>query len=51
MCAIGSAGVFDLQLMFEEGDIAKYLKNGMNYLKRAVGDNVEDMQKRYQRTG
>ena len=45
-CAIGSAGVYDLPLMFEEGDIAKYLKNGMNYLKRAVGDNVEDMQKR-----
>ena len=45
-CAIGSVGVYDLPLVFEEGNIAKYVKHGMDYLKRAVGDNVEDMQNR-----
>jgi len=45
-CAIGSAGIYDLPLWLEKGDIANYLKNGMNYLTRAVGDNVEDLQRR-----
>lgn len=35
-CAIGNAGVYDLELMFEEGDIQKY-DAGMSYLKRVLG--------------
>jgi len=45
-CAIGSAGVYDLPMMLEEGDIANYSKSGLAYLKDAVGDNIDDLRKR-----
>jgi len=45
-CAIGSAGVYDLPLMFEEGNIANRLKYGIAYLKEAVGEDIEDMKAR-----
>jgi len=45
-CAIGSMGVYDLSMMFEKGDIPNYLKNGLAYLKEAVGDNIDDMKRR-----
>ena len=45
-CAIGSAGVYDLPLMFVEGNIPNYLKNGLAYLKEAVGDNIDDLKSR-----
>lgn len=44
-CAIGPAGVYDLELLFESGDIRRTLR-GVNYLKTAVGDNKADLQSR-----
>lgn len=35
-CAIGNAGIYDLEMMFDEGDIRKR-KSGMSYLKRVLG--------------
>lgn len=35
-CAIGNAGIYDLELMFEEGDIQKR-KAGLSYLKKVLG--------------
>ena len=35
-CAIGYAGVYDLNLMFEEGDIS-WNSAGINYLEKALG--------------
>ncbi len=40
-CAIGSAGVYNLPMMFKEGDIASR-KNGVAYLKDALGDDLSD---------
>jgi dipeptidyl aminopeptidase/acylaminoacyl peptidase len=45
-CAIGYAGVYDLPMMFEKGNIAKYLINGLAYLESAVGKDVDDMKNR-----
>jgi len=45
-CAIGSAGVYDLPLMFEEGNIPNRLINGIAYLKEAVGEDLEDIKSR-----
>jgi len=45
-CAIGSAGVYDLPLMFEEGDIPNRLKAGLAYLREAVGEDVADLKSR-----
>lgn len=45
-CAIGSVGVYDLPMMFKEGDIPNYSKSGLAYLKDAVGDNTDDLRKR-----
>jgi dipeptidyl aminopeptidase/acylaminoacyl peptidase len=44
-CAIGMAGVYDLPLMFEKGDI-KDLDRGVRYLKEAVGTDENDMRQR-----
>lgn len=44
-CAVGLAGVYDLELMFEAGDIRRTL-SGVNYLKMAVGDNKDDLRSR-----
>jgi len=35
-CAVGYAGVYDLNLMFEEGDIS-WSSAGINYLEQALG--------------
>jgi len=35
-CAIGNAGIYDLELMFEEGDIQKR-SAGLSYLKEVLG--------------
>ncbi|QBF83360.1 S9 family peptidase [Shewanella maritima] len=37
-CAVGFAGVYDLELMFEEGDIADR-RSGVSYLKGALGED------------
>lgn len=39
-CAIGNAGIYDLELMFEEGDIRKH-KIGKTYLKKVLGTDKE----------
>jgi dipeptidyl aminopeptidase/acylaminoacyl peptidase len=44
-CAIGMAGVYDLPLMFDKGDI-QTLERGVNYLREAVGTDAEDMRQR-----
>lgn len=35
-CAVANAGIYDLELMFEEGDTHK-VKSGMSYLKKVLG--------------
>ncbi len=42
-CAIANAGIYDLQLMFEKGDIPA-LRLGRSYLKNVLGDDVEALQ-------
>ncbi|NKF52771.1 S9 family peptidase [Shewanella sp. WXL01] len=37
-CAVGFAGVYDLELMFEEGDVADR-RSGMSYLKEVLGED------------
>ncbi len=37
-CAIGYAGVYDLEMLFTEGDIRKSA-SGINYLNKALGNN------------
>ncbi|WP_428848260.1 alpha/beta hydrolase family protein [Shewanella gelidimarina] len=37
-CAIGFAGVYDLPLMFEEGDV-QGRRSGLNYLKEVLGED------------
>jgi dipeptidyl aminopeptidase/acylaminoacyl peptidase len=44
-CAVGMAGVYDLPLMFEKGDIQS-VERGMNYLKMAVGTDIDDLKRR-----
>ncbi|MET1254346.1 alpha/beta hydrolase family protein [Aliikangiella maris] len=44
-CTIGSVGVYDLPMMFEEGDIADS-RSGLNYLKKVLGTNVDDQKAR-----
>jgi dienelactone hydrolase len=44
-CAVGMAGVYDLPLMFEKGDI-QTVKSGINYLKVAVGTDTEELKRR-----
>jgi len=39
-CAIANAGIYDLELMFDEGDIRKRL-SGMSYLKDVLGTNEQ----------
>lgn len=45
-CAIGSAGVYDLPMMLKKGDIPNRLKNGLAFLKKAVGNNIADLKSR-----
>ncbi|TQV73909.1 S9 family peptidase [Aliikangiella marina] len=44
-CAIGSVGVYDLPIMFEEGDIAES-DSGQAYLKEVLGNDIEDQKRR-----
>ena len=44
-CVIGSMGVYDLPMMFKEGDIAGR-ESGLAYLRQALGEDQEDMQSR-----
>lgn len=44
-CAIGMAGVYDLPLMFEKGDIQSR-ESGVNYLERAIGTDIEELKRR-----
>lgn len=37
-CAVANAGIYDLQLMFDEGDI-QTRQSGMSYLKRVLGED------------
>jgi dipeptidyl aminopeptidase/acylaminoacyl peptidase len=39
------AGVYDLPLLFEKGDIAEDARN-LTFLRKAVGADVEDMRRR-----
>jgi dipeptidyl aminopeptidase/acylaminoacyl peptidase len=41
-CAIANAGIYDLELMFEEGDIQE-LRSGRNYLKRVLGTDEKQL--------
>lgn len=44
-CAVGMAGIYDLPLMFEKGDI-QTVRSGINYLKLAVGTDKEELKRR-----
>lgn len=44
-CAVGLAGVYDLELLFGSGDIRR-TRRGLNYLKAAVGDDKADLRSR-----
>ncbi|RDS82033.1 S9 family peptidase [Dyella psychrodurans] len=41
-CAIGEAGIYDLAMMYDKGDI-KDTKYGKNYLKQAIGNDPSDL--------
>lgn len=44
-CAIAYAGVYDLELMFEKGDVPTR-ESGITYLKQAIGDDKEELRYR-----
>jgi dipeptidyl aminopeptidase/acylaminoacyl peptidase len=44
-CAIGYVGVYDLPMMFEEGDIPTH-RFGRSYLKRVLGEDEEALEQR-----
>jgi dipeptidyl aminopeptidase/acylaminoacyl peptidase len=44
-CAVGYVGVFNLPMMFEEGDIPDS-KYGLNFLNKALGEDKEALKKR-----
>lgn len=44
-CAIGSMGVYDLPMMFEEGDIADR-ESGLAYLRQTLGEDQADLESR-----
>lgn len=41
-CAVANAGIYDLPLMYEEGDTANYY-GGENYLKRVIGTDAAEL--------
>lgn len=41
-CAIANAGIYDLELMFEEGDIPQS-HSGLSYLKRVLGTDKQEL--------
>lgn len=44
-CAVGMAGIYDLPLLFEKGDIQS-IERGVNYLKLAVGTDEQELRRR-----
>jgi dipeptidyl aminopeptidase/acylaminoacyl peptidase len=44
-CAIGYAGVYDLPLLFQEGDISD-TKRGLNYLDKVIGKDQNELKQR-----
>jgi dipeptidyl aminopeptidase/acylaminoacyl peptidase len=44
-CAVGMAGIYDLPLMFEKGDI-QTARAGLKYLRLAVGTDEEELRRR-----
>ena len=44
-CAIGSMGVYDLPMMFKEGDV-RTRKSGLSYLRDVLGNDIEDQKRR-----
>jgi len=44
-CVIGSMGIYDLPMMFKEGDIADS-ESGLAYLRQALGEDQQDLQSR-----
>ena len=44
-CAVGMAGVYDLPLMFEKGDI-QTLRSGIRYMRLAVGTDETELRRR-----
>lgn len=44
-CAIGVAGIYDLPMMYDKGDIQSY-KGGVAYLKQALGEDEEELKSR-----
>jgi dipeptidyl aminopeptidase/acylaminoacyl peptidase len=44
-CAVGMAGVYDLALMFQKGDIPTFTR-GLNYLKDALGEDRDELRGR-----
>jgi len=43
-CAIGSIGIYDLETLYDEGDIQN-TRQGRNYLKKVIGTNKEQLDK------
>lgn len=43
-CAIANAGIYDLELMFEEGDIQSR-RSGMSYLKKVLGTDKDRLKR------
>ena len=41
-CAIANAGIYDLELMFEEGDVQQR-RSGLSYLKRVLGTDEQQL--------
>ncbi|MCE9688010.1 S9 family peptidase [Shewanella sp. AS16] len=41
-CAVGFAGVYDLKLMFEEGDVSDR-RTGISYLKQVLGEDANTL--------
>jgi dipeptidyl aminopeptidase/acylaminoacyl peptidase len=44
-CAVGIAGVYDLELMFGSGDLRTNIA-GQNFLERVLGDDTEELRRR-----
>ncbi len=44
-CAVGSMGVYNLPMMFEEGDIPES-KSGIAYLKKVIGEDIAEQKQR-----
>jgi dipeptidyl aminopeptidase/acylaminoacyl peptidase len=44
-CAVGMAGVYDLPLMYERGDV-QTIRRGVEYLKMVLGTDMEELKRR-----